>query len=1091
MVVRIKNKANVSTAAHEFGHFISDFVLKHPTMRGAAARGAQALPKIIKDELHAAGVALYGSRKPSGGYMEEGIAEWGRYYVIDPSRLPAMMPEFSKLMENILDTQFPELKRIMLGAREEYAKNRAASPAQRMKAIMAEGPRGAMQRILDWLGNTRLHVGRWFEDTPVLREAVELLTSASKVTPNALRDAYKMLQASRHMFSFVEEELESGVIDWRTGKPVTRGFYQIWRELETPEERHDFRAFLLAHRIVELAGRGVQATELPTSDAIDTIKALSSPKFDRLAKDIWKINDALLDQKVAIGLLTDEEAKLIRAKNERRYGPMWRSEVGEIMADHGGPRAGGVQLARNSAGVYRILGSEKNVIWPDEALALDILATAKSVQAHHAARALIAQAVNTKGGGHIATAVPAPKELVKMSLNRVKEQLIALGIDPYEFYDKDAVRDLAYRLNIDIEEQRPGAPPGQKRLRPIKDVILDILNSGEDEAGLIDTMHLQAILHAWYPARRASAAAQRDLVIPILVNGERKWFQIRDKELYDALAGVGPHQLRIIEGIFGQVAWRATRLLRAGATLTFEFMTRNWYRDAFQASIYTKGQNKKTMIPFYLAYRGVKEMMTNPALLADWKRHFGKGGSHMAQDREFMNELIEEALNQPKTRGQKVLHALKHPIKTLRTASDIIENTTRLGEFAVNREEQIAKGVDPHAASAEAAHASGDVTLRFSGGGHMARQANLYWAFLNPALLDMRKLYTEFIAAKDPERRKALAMKSFVLLTLPSLALAALQDDDEEYLAIPEWQRNAAWIWVQRGADGKVKHIWRFPKPQLLGLIFGTVPERLYLYASAQLRGDYRAREHLRSLWTGKGGAIGQQIVPNLWPTIAAGAIEWWSNKSTYRGTPIVPRSRQDLAPAYQRADYTGEAAQQFGRLTNLSPAKVENTVRVHGGTMGSAGLWMADHATRLGREAMGKTPLPVSTARKADPFTEAPILRGFTVREPLEDAQSVERFYTTYFKNEEKRQTWREMRANRETHAARAYLEKHRDEIRSVATAEETGGEPGILRQAYSMLSDMRKGLPNRPPEDRARVGRLVREKAERALAIHHRGAR
>jgi hypothetical protein len=1104
--VRIKDKSNVATAAHEFGHFISDFVLKNPTMRGAAQRGAAKLTAAMHKELMDMGKRLYGSKKPVGGYREEGIAEWGKFYVTDPARMRQEAPEFSAFMDEQLK-QWPELKAILDGARSAYQQYQSASPLQRAATVLAASPKNALQHALDRLTDMRGHVGRWFEDTPVLREAVETLSRMSGQAPSVLRDAYKILQASRHMYSYVEEQMTSGVIDLLTGQPATRGFFEVWEEVpevyrkevesgarqrvdpDDPidkEALHQFRTYLLAERHLEMLARGIEATAMETDDA-RAVVAAASPDFKRLAKDLYDISDALLQQRVDVGLLDPSDAAKIRQENQKRYGPMWRDEIGEGDAPARAPGTGGRRLVQNTAGVHRLEGSERDVLWPDQALALDILDTAKRVTTHRASVALIQQAIRTQGGGIIAEEVPAPKDRTVMSLAQIRDQLIALGFDPMNFIDKNKLHQMAAIDGLDTT--------GMKDIE-ILDALLDGM-SKRDQGLLISQLEIQALLEAFNPRTHPTANDRRDLVIATIINGKRRWFQINDRELFDALQGLGPQQLAVWDNLIGQAAWRSTRLLRAGATLTLEFMGRNWFRDAFNAAVYTRADGKgaarlgKANIPFYLAIKGLRTMLNTPAAVAQWRREFGKGGSLMAQDREFMQDLIDKELKhrldkRRKSKPRRVLDALSHPIELLRAASDFIENTTRVGEHMQVKEDAAKHGVGQQQAAAEGAHASGDVTLRFSGGGTAARQLNMWIAFLNPTMLDLRKFHQEFITAKDPARRKALWLRGMALITVPSLALAALQGDDEEYLAIPEWQRNAAWILVWRGFDGKVDHIFRFPKPQLLGFIFGTIPERLFLAGYRGLKGKGDAQEQLKSLF----GALGQQVIPNLVPTIAAGVAEWWANKSTYRGTPLVPRTRQDLPRAYQTADYTGEFAQQVGELIpgGASPAKIENLARVHGGTMGTAALTIADAATRAGRKLTGQPAYHVPTTRQADWMTRAPVLRGFTVRRPLEDAQSVKRFYDTFFKAEQHRQRWRDLVADREVHRANKYLNEHRDAIRSVATSEETGDEAGVLRQAYQLLSNKRRDMSQLPPAKRAEVGREVREIAEKAMSYHRR---
>lgn len=1081
-VVRMEWAGNARTAFHEFGHFVSTKFLHNPTMKGAILRQAPGLNLAIRKELTAMGKALYGNRKPSGGYMEEGIAEWARYYVIDPAHVQQNMPEFSKFMETTVFPAYPELKAILDVTKEHWDAYQAAPATVRADAMMADDPKSLWRKVLDWVAaDDKGIVAAWFEDTPIIKEAVEAMVELSGgQRPATLGDAYKILQSTRHIYGFVEEELATGIVDVNTGKPVTRGYFEIWKEIPG-EKRQAFRRYLMAHRVQEEFEKGVTATDMTETEAAQIIAEYDKTEksFKKLAEDIWAISQALIDQRVQVGLLTEEEGALIKSVNKRRYGPMHREfEDGEI----GRPNiaSSGRRMPQNSAGTPALRGSPRNIIPPDEAMVRDIYDTAKRVHAHRGFLALVKQALRTTGAGLYLEEVPTPKDQIKVHLDELRKQMIAAGMDPYAFFDKARLLSLALH--------GVASPAQQTHIRSMstEQLVNYLVNDlGSDIDHLIDNFQLSAVLTAWRNKRQAGPGEVKDLVLPAIINGQRRWFAVKDKALYDAIMGLGPHELVAWSNIVGSMTEKATRTLRAGATLTFDFMAGNWWRDAFQAASYTQGEGK-AKIPFYLFARGLMLQMTNPEMTRRWRREMGQGGAMISRDRENVQNLIERA-TQPaiKTlKGKKKLLAIVErirPIEALRAASEVVENATRLGETEAVYKKELKAGKPDREAFATGAHAAGDVTLRFSGGGKASRQVNRAVAFFNVSMLDLMKFQTEFITTKDPARRKAIAMRAVALITLPSVALAALQGDDEEYLAIPQWQRNAHWIWVQRDENGVVKHIWRFPKPNgILGFVFGTIPERLTLFAKNQ------DPEMLTSL----AGALGQTIIPNLVPTIVAPILENLRNRSTLRGSKIVPRSRENLVASEQVADYTGDFARQVGQMAThlpgmeegVSPAKFENLMQGYTGTLGRTLLEnVADPATRVARKVTGQPAFPTPTKKVADWPTKTPLVRRFSVREPLEDAETVQRLYREYFSAEAKRTTFRDLVKRREFNRARKYLDDNRQAIASVGTESELGpGRQGPLREAFEMLQDMRKNASKMPPEQRANIGRRVRAIAE-----------
>ena len=96
--------------------------------------------------------------------------------------------------------------------------------------------------------------------------------------------------------------------------------------------------------------------------------------------------------------------------------------------------------------------------------------------------------------------------------------------------------------------------------------------------------------------------------------------------------------------------------------------------------------------------------------------------------------------------------------------------------------------------------------------------------------------------------------------------------DDERYKALPEWQKNFFWIIpIENGP------IVRIPKPFELGVIFGSLPERIldYIYENDP--------DALRSI----GDAMKDGAMPGLIPTFGLPALEWWTNYSFFRERPL------------------------------------------------------------------------------------------------------------------------------------------------------------------------------------------------------------
>lgn len=83
--------------------------------------------------------------------------------------------------------------------------------------------------------------------------------------------------------------------------------------------------------------------------------------------------------------------------------------------------------------------------------------------------------------------------------------------------------------------------------------------------------------------------------------------------------------------------------------------------------------------------------------------------------------------------------------------------------------------------------------------------------------------------------------------------------------------------------------------------------------------------------------------------------MEQVANLDTYRKTPIVPKSLQDIEPRYQYTPNTSEMAKRLGEKLNVSPLRIEHLIRSFGGGVGEAAMSAGDLAFKATR---GRMPL-------------------------------------------------------------------------------------------------------------------------------------
>ena len=221
---------------------------------------------------------------------------------------------------------------------------------------------------------------------------------------------------------------------------------------------------------------------------------------------------------------------------------------------------------------------------------------------------------------------------------------------------------------------------------------------------------------------------------------------------------------------------------------------------------------------------------------------------------------MRSILNTPK----KLWHAVEFGWQKYRGLGDKIENSNRLATY----KRALEAGKHPVQAAFEAKD-----QMDYNRRGNW--QALMWFTdvvpFLNARLQGTEKLYR---AAKQEGKLSRVFAVKFAKIAAFSVALAMLNDDDDEYKELPDWEKDAYWhFWV-------TDQHFRIPKPFEIGILAGTIPERMY---HAWVTNSQPSE---KLLWSLKHNLF-QTLNFNPVPQIAVPAIEVWGNRSFYFDTPI------------------------------------------------------------------------------------------------------------------------------------------------------------------------------------------------------------
>lgn len=457
------------------------------------------------------------------------------------------------------------------------------------------------------------------------------------------------------------------------------------------------------------------------------------------------------------------------------------------------------------------------------------------------------------------------------------------------------------------------------------------------------------------------AAKVTDHSFSVWENGKKVVYNTTP-ELYQAFKMLNPEGANMVVKILSVPA----KWLRAGAVLSPEFMLRNPARDMISATVYSK----HGFIPVADTLKGLALYLHKGDTYWEYMRSGAAQANLVSLDRNYLSGQIRDLMTRP---GVKKM-VTTNPIEILRGLSEATEMATRLAEFHNVRKGYTGIGnrlfgkTRKPGSIQDAALESRDITLDFSRIGSHTKSWNKISAFFNASIQGTDKMFRAW-----RENPLDMTIKTAMFITMPSVLLWYLNKDDPRYQELPQWQKDIFWIIPTKDTLIKI------PKPFELGILFGTVPERMLQWMYDKDRGQKG------NGFKGLGDVIIDNMVPNVSPTALVPALEAATNYSLFMNRNIVPQHERDnLPPAMQYGPYTSAVGKGIGKMFDVSPRIVDNTIRGYTGGLGSFGLTLSDSVLGMGEE------------RPAKRISEMPGIRGFTAT-PYASSESVQQVYDEF----------------------------------------------------------------------------------------------
>ena len=409
-------------------------------------------------------------------------------------------------------------------------------------------------------------------------------------------------------------------------------------------------------------------------------------------------------------------------------------------------------------------------------------------------------------------------------------------------------------------------------------------------------------------------------IVTMKENGVTKHYQVDDPLLVESLKGLNLPQLPFLE-----VLAMPSNILRNLVTKDPGFMIANLARDSMQAWV-TSGTN---LTPLVDTFKQAGKVLAGMSPEAEALAKAGLfGGFDFANDIQSSSRAVEKELRK-RSKDFKPQEIAMMPLSKM---WELLDKGSTASDVAT-RAEVYKRVLKETGSEAEAIYQAMEV-MNFSRKGNSAliRILTAVVPFLNARIQGLDVLYRSGFGKMATQNREAM-QKAFITRSLVIFGLSCmywvLASDTDEYKTAEQETRDNYWIF------GNV----RIPIPFEIGTLFKVFPERILEYFFGQDTGADLKESIIRN--------ITSTLAFNPIPQALLPIVENTANYSFFTGKPIVGMGLEGLEPKFQAGASTSILAQEIGKATNSSPAKIDNLIKGYTGTLGTYAAMMLDSVMR------------------------------------------------------------------------------------------------------------------------------------------------
>ncbi len=451
-----------------------------------------------------------------------------------------------------------------------------------------------------------------------------------------------------------------------------------------------------------------------------------------------------------------------------------------------------------------------------------------------------------------------------------------------------------------------------------------------------------------------------------------------------------------------------SRILRGTVVLDPIFQTRLFLKDQVEGAVYSK----YGFIPVIDSLNGMGSWLVGGKNYKDWLASGGALATRRAIDRfgsrSTLNQLTEKNL-------QKFGRVIKNPLEITGMFSEMLEESTRIGEFAKGAK----KAAPGKEGLVERALQSRDITLDFARMGSKTRGLNMLSQFFNAKVQGWDKIMRDLLPAKvsdgkirmKPENFGA-SMKAIGAMTLPALYFWYANRGDPRYEELPAWVKDNNIVILP---EDDTEEPYLIPLPFEIGQFFYRLPQTVM----ENLYGD-RYKRRIDQFFMDQA----KDLAPAI-PAFATPLVQSFSNRDPFTGRQIVPERLKNVERIQQETEFTSPTVKSlakaigsipgipgitdenpFAKTSLASPMMLEAYIKSLTGGAGRKTIQGVDAILRKLGAVEDKRP----ELKPADD----PLFGSFRARYPTSYSRSVEEFYSIFNEQETLHRSMKEAQEKR-----------------------------------------------------------------------------